>query len=58
MDINRVHERFSESHWSARRHYLLAFHDETVECVATGTASWTDLGTMSDVIARLGHDAP
>ena len=40
-----------------KRHYLLAFHDETVECVARGIASWVALGTMSDVIARLSHDA-
>jgi len=57
MGINRVHEQFSESRWTDKRHYLLAFHDETVECVARGVAAWVDLATMSDVIGRLSRDA-
>jgi hypothetical protein len=32
--INRVHERFDPRSWQEKRHFLLVFHDETVEAVA------------------------
>ena len=34
--INSVHSQYDAAHWTRRNHYLLAFHDETVECVADG----------------------
>jgi hypothetical protein len=32
--INRVHERFDPRSWEDKRHFLLVFHDETVEAIA------------------------
>jgi hypothetical protein len=58
MDADRGHERFDESLWSGRRHFLLTFHDETLECVAKWTATRTAPGaTMPEVIARLSAEA-
>ena len=34
--INSVHSRYDPARWKHTHHYLLAFHDETVECVAGG----------------------
>jgi hypothetical protein len=34
IEINRVHERFNPESWHDKRHFLLVFHDETVEAVA------------------------
>jgi hypothetical protein len=34
--INSVHSQYDPARWVAARHYLLAFHDETFECVADG----------------------
>ena len=34
VEINRVHERFDPQAWESRRHFLLVFHDETVEAIA------------------------
>jgi hypothetical protein len=34
VEINRVHERFDPEAWAGRRHFLLVFHDETVEAIA------------------------
>jgi hypothetical protein len=58
MEVDRAHERFGESLWSGRRHFLLTFHDETLECVAKWTATRTAPGaTMPEVIARLSAEA-
>lgn len=58
MEVDRAHERFDESLWSGRRHFLLTFHDETLECVAKWTATRTAPGaTMPEVIARLSAEA-
>lgn len=34
--INSVHPRYDPASWGARQHYILAFHDETFECIALG----------------------
>ena len=34
VDVNRVHERFDPQAWDGRRHFLLVFHDETVEAIS------------------------
>ena len=58
MQINRVHDRFRESRWSGRRHFILTFHDETLECVARDTVTRTNLeATMADVMASLSNEA-
>jgi hypothetical protein len=57
MDVNRVHQRFDESRWSGARHFVLTFHDETLECVArrTVTRSAPD-ATMPEVITWLSRE--
>lgn len=58
MEMNRAHERFDESQWSGRRHFMLTFHDETLECVAKWTITRTAPGaTMPEVLARLSAEA-
>lgn len=57
MDVDRAHERFDKSQWRGRRHFMLVFHDQTVECVAKWTVSRTAPGaTMPEVLARLGAE--
>jgi hypothetical protein len=54
MELNRGHEHFDERVWRGKRHFLLAFHDVTLECIANRTITRAVLGaTMADVLARL-----
>ena len=58
MEADRARGRFDASLWSGRRHFLLTFHDETLECVAKWTATRTAPGaTMAEVITRLSAEA-
>jgi hypothetical protein len=58
MNVNRVHERFDETRWGGTYHFVLTFHDETLECVARRTVARTAPGaTMQEVIARLSREA-
>ena len=34
MKINSVHPQYDADGWRQFQHYLLAFHDQTLECVA------------------------
>jgi hypothetical protein len=34
IEINRVHAQFDPEAWADKRHFLLVFHDETVEAIA------------------------
>ena len=57
MDTNRVHERFDEGRWSGKRHFILTFHRETLECVARSTVARSALdATMPEAIARLSRE--
>jgi hypothetical protein len=58
MEVNRVHGNFRASYWSGTRHYVLTFHDETVECVAREAVTRTEPGaTMPEVVAGLSNEA-
>jgi len=58
MEVDRAHERFYESQWRGRRHFMLTFHDQTIECVAKWTITRAAPGvTMPEVLARLGAEA-
>lgn len=58
MGVDHAHERFDESHWSGRHHFMLTFHDETLECVANWMTTRTAPGaTMPEVLARLSAEA-
>lgn len=58
MNVNRVHQRFDEGRWSGARHFVLTFHDETLECVARRTVTRTAPdATMTEVITRLSREA-
>ena len=35
-NINKVHRHYNPDRWKTRKHYLLTFHDETFECLASG----------------------
>jgi hypothetical protein len=57
-EVNRVHGSFDESRWTGTRHFILTFHDETLECLAKWTATRTAPGaTMPEVLARLTAEA-
>jgi hypothetical protein len=58
MEVDRAHERFDESQWGGRRHFMLTFHDETLECVAKWTITRiAPSATMPEVLARLSAEA-
>ena len=58
MQVDRAHEHFDESQWTGRRHFILTFHDETLECVANWTVTRTAPGaTMPEVLVRLSAEA-
>jgi hypothetical protein len=58
MDVDRAHERFDESQWIGRRHFMLTFHDETLECVAKCTITRiAPDATMPEILARLSAEA-
>ena len=58
MEADRAHEHHDESQWAGRRHFMLTFHDQTLECVAKWTITRTAPGaTMPEVIARLTAEA-
>lgn len=58
MEVDRAHERFDESQWTGRRHFILTFHDETLECVAKWTITRIAPGTtMPGVLTRLSAEA-
>lgn len=58
MQVDRAHEGFDESQWTGRRHFVLTFRDETLECVAKWTTTRTAPGaTMPEVLARLSAEA-
>jgi hypothetical protein len=58
MEVDRAHERFDESQWSGRHHFMLTFHDETLECIAKWTVIRTAPGaSMPEVLARLSAEA-
>lgn len=57
IEVDRAHERFDESQWTGRRHFMLTFHDETLECVAKWTITRIAPGaTMPEVLTRLGAE--
>ena len=58
MDINRVHAGFRESNWNEARHFVLTFHDETLECVARAAVARAEPeATMPAVVAQLNSEA-
>jgi hypothetical protein len=58
MQVDRAHEHFDESRWAGRRHFVLTFHDETLECIAKWTITRTAPGaTMAEALARLTAEA-
>jgi hypothetical protein len=58
MEVDRAQEHFEESQWTGRRHFMLTFHDETLECVAKWTIVRAAPGaTMPEVLARLSAEA-
>jgi hypothetical protein len=58
MEVDRAHEHFDEGQWTGRRHFMLTFPDETLECVAKWTIARTAPGaTMPEVLARLSAEA-
>jgi hypothetical protein len=58
MEVNRAHEHFNEGQWTGRRHFMLTFPDETLECVAKWTIARTAPGAaMAEVLARLSAEA-
>jgi hypothetical protein len=56
-ELNRLDRGFHENHLSEIRHFVLTFHDETLECVAQETATRTEpTATMPEVVARLSSE--
>jgi hypothetical protein len=52
IEINRVHERFDPQAWEDKRHFLLVFHDETVEAIACDIEVQTVQTSMRALLAQ------
>lgn len=50
--MNAVHPRHRPEHFSSYRHFILAFHDTTFECVAEGYEVEVGRGPLTELIAR------
>ena len=50
IQIQSVHRGFDPARWKGTRHYLLAFHDEMLECIADGCRMHALDMTMADAL--------
>lgn len=50
--MNSVHPYHRPETFAALRHFILAFHDETFECVATGYSVGVGSGPLTTTVAR------
>jgi hypothetical protein len=50
MKINSVHSQYDPDAWKDYQHYLLAFHDETFECVARAYSCRQTLGSFPEAL--------
>ncbi len=50
--INSVHSQYAPERWTGYKHYMLLFHDEMFECIATGVACDRVQGTFADGLGR------
>jgi hypothetical protein len=59
--MNSVHRLHRPEHFAAYRHFVLAFHDSTFECVARGFDVETQRGSihaaLSRIVKRLSEEA-
>ena len=51
--INSVHRQYDPARWKERHHYLLAFHDETIECMAGGFVAEVRMTTLAQACRDL-----
>jgi hypothetical protein len=52
VQMNAVHPRHRAEHFAEHRHFVLAFHDSTFECVARGYSHEVTVGAVSQLIAQ------
>jgi hypothetical protein len=50
--MNAIHPQHRPDHFSAYRHFILAFHDSTFECVAQGYTVETGYGPLDKLVRR------
>jgi hypothetical protein len=50
MQINSMHPQYDPNGWGHYQHYLLAFHDETFECIARGHSCRQVLSSFSEAL--------
>lgn len=54
--IARVHPLYNPNFPNKLRHYILLFHDSTLECVAEGYSTRTMAISLSDVVVQLAQE--
>jgi hypothetical protein len=52
-EMNRVHPQHDPDRYAARRHFVIAFHDTTFECIALAFKVETVVSSHHVVIARM-----
>lgn len=50
--MNSVHPSYRPEHFDGYHHFVLAFHDTTFECVATGYTHELAAGPLNELVAR------
>ena len=53
--INSVHRSYKPGGWQESKHYILAFHDTTFECVARGFKVETYEISLSDLLSQVSQ---
>ncbi len=51
--VHSVHHLYDASRWNSIKHYLLCFHDDTLEVLAEGYVSEKRAGTVKEVLSNL-----
>lgn len=55
-NIQKVHPYYNESSWQDAKHYIITFHDNTLECIANGFRIERRAGLMADFYAEVMKD--
>ena len=55
--MNSVHPYHNKSHFlSDKKHFILAFHDSTFECIATGYTVEQTKGSIRELLSKLSEE--
>lgn len=51
--VHSVHRLYDPSRWNSVKHYILCFHDDTLEVLAEGYFAEKRAGTVKEILSKL-----